>query len=144
MKAERVKSWWQIRRAARELMELCNAGGFPGRWPTAASLSHAQVSERPLSFFVVNDRLAEKFGGHHVIINARVVSGSNPVHSKEACMSFPHEKERKVSRYHEVTISFMVPRWHGGLRVERLDLEGFPAFMAQHEIDHADGVDIYG
>ena len=141
--AQRVKSWWQIRSAAKQMIAMVDAGNFQGKWSEAAALSHAQVAENPLSFFVVNEKTKRPFQNHRVIINARIIVANNPVKFKEACMSYPFKAEKNVDRYEQITVRFQIPTWYGGLKTIQLGLTGIPAYIVQHEVDHALGVHIY-
>lgn len=124
-------------------MKLVDAGDFQGRYKEAAALSHAEVDENPLSFFVVNEKIKRQFQDNKVIINPRIVNQNNPVTFTEACMGYPNHKEKTVNRYNEVTLTYQIPTWYGGLKTVTQYLKGIPAFIAQHQVDHNLGVHIY-
>ena len=142
-KAERVKNWWQIFITAIKMSRMIDAGNFQGTWKEAAALSHAQVAEKPLSFFVINKKLKRLFRNHRVIINARIASANNPVKFEEACMSYPNHRMVQTSRYDQITVVFQVPTWYGGLKTMSMGMNGIGAYVVQHEVDHALGVHIY-
>jgi len=141
--SERVRSWWQIKRAAKEMERMIDAGGFGGKHPQAAALSHAQVSLKPLSFFVINKLLTKYFHGQRIIINARIASATGPVEFREGCMSYPMNGSTKTDRFNEVYVVYQLPTWYGGLKTVQQKLVGAPAFVVQHETDHAKGLHIY-
>jgi peptide deformylase len=71
-----------------------------------------------------------------VFLNPRVVSRSGPQESaEEGCLSIPGVYE-VVKRPHAVRVEAMDL---DGARIE-LDVEGLPARIIQHEIDHLDGI----
>lgn len=125
------------------MLKMVDTNAFDGKWKEAAALSHAQVSKKPLSFFVLNDKVKRPFQNNRVIINARIAVGNNPIKFKEACMSYPDHNEIKTDRYEQITAVFQVPTWWGGLKTLQLGLTGIPAYIVQHEVDHALGIGIY-
>lgn len=141
-KAERVQSWFEIRKEVEQMRDLV-AGKFEGKWPDAASISHAQVSHSPLNFFVVSPKLTHLFNGKDVIINPEIVMRSkDKVKSKEACMSFPASNIQKMKRSEWVGINYQIP-FLGMLWKKSGMFDGMAAKIIQHEIDHAHGKNIY-
>jgi peptide deformylase len=110
----------------------------------AYSMAHPQIeSDDPMRFYVTNDR--------KIIINPVITKHSNYlVDSKEACMTFPKKDRIIVSRWQKLELSFQT------IMVDSKDstkfklssvimesLSGQDSFVAQHEIDHLDGIYIY-
>ena len=143
IKASPVASWSEIKNEAKELMGFLDARSFEGKWKDAFAISHAQVSEKPKTFFVLNKNVAPIFNKARIIINAKIISGENKVKNKEGCMGYPFEKAKLVKRYFNITAEFFVPGLFGRLQRKEIALEDLPAFIVQHEVDHAEGKDIY-
>lgn len=55
----------------------------------------------------------------------------------EGCLSVKREVEGYVERYAAIEVSFVD---YPTLKKKKVQLAGFPAIVAQHEIDHLDGV----
>ena len=141
--AENVEAWGKIKSDAKDLRELVNHGEFEGRQHHVAAIAHAQVSEEPMDFFVLHKDLEEYFGTW-CVINLRIRRyGMGVVTSEEGCMSFPHRAVKNVERYALVDVEYKVPSKLGSLKTKVMRLEGLPAFIAQHEYDHARGKNIY-
>ncbi len=140
--AAKVSSYKEIALEADEMRELVNGSFQQGLWKSAFAISHAQVSEKPKRFFVVHQDLKKAFNGYDVIINPRIVDAAEKEVFKEACMSYPFRSEKKMHRYFKVFLAFKA-RSIFGLKSVNVMLEGIPAQVAQHEIDHANGRCIY-
>lgn len=143
-----VENWSNIASTTKEMLSFLNSGGFQGIFHEGLALSHAQVSENPLNFFVVHDNVMDAFSGLSVICNARIISADVPVPFKEACLSFPFRNQINTKRYACVTIEAEVHNpmksfFLGGLSTRTFELDGLAAFIVQHEIDHARGVSIF-
>ncbi len=69
------------------------------------------------------------------LINPRIVAGEGEYVGDEGCLSFPGEQV-EVERYNKITVQTQ------NLEGEHLEMEieGFPAVVFQHEIDHLNGV----
>jgi len=154
-KATKVRSWKEIKDQAKELRKFIKDtdGNFKGRYEKCAAISHAQVSEEPMNFFVVNEKhksfdgktektLKQHFGTW-CIINPIITHEELLNRWPEACMSYPHRKERNTERYGRIKVVYYVP-FFGRLRKKSKNLEAFPAFVVQHEVQHANGENIYG
>lgn len=126
---------------------------FPGKYPWASSVSHCQISENPLRFFVADReggmseegvRLKQstklkKYFGARTIINPEIIeTGKNFTNSREGCMSFPQDKIVKVKRHEVVTCRYWT---FFGPRTRKFFL--FRASLLQHELDHMDLTNIY-
>lgn len=70
-----------------------------------------------------------------VLVNPVILSGSGEIRWEEGCLSIPGFSA-EVVRYHTVEIEACTPE--GERREYRLS--GFPAVVAQHEIDHLEGI----
>ncbi len=70
-----------------------------------------------------------------VLINPELVSSEGKIKYKEGCLSFPGLTV-EVERARKVKVRGLSEE---GEEVE-LELEGFPAIVFQHELDHLDGI----
>lgn len=71
-----------------------------------------------------------------VIINPRIVEAEGEVVSKsEGCLSVPDYRS-DVKRFERILVEGI----DRNEKPVRLELEGFPAIVMQHEIDHLDGI----
>lgn len=148
--ATKVKSWKEIKDQALTLRQLIMNGGFEGMYSRAYAISHAQVSDEPKWFFVVNETLGDKDGinlvkkfGSWVVINMEILETSTPVWYNEACMSFPHRKPKNTDRFLNVKVRYQIPVLGRFLIWRTRKFEGLCAFITQHEQDHAVGKSIY-
>lgn len=70
------------------------------------------------------------------LINPIILSKKDPIISfGESCFSFPN-KQANCMRYNHIVL-------RNGLRGDPMDLVGQPAILAQHQIDHLQGVVFY-
>lgn len=142
--ARKVESISQIKEFIEPLRALTNSDSFPGRWPRCLALSHAQVSDDPYSFFIVHREQKKWWDDEDVIINARILEKRDIIDFDEACMSFPFRNTKKTERYSMVKAEYYVPRkMLGGMRKVVKDFMGPAALVFQHEIQHAQGSNIY-
>ena len=156
--AQRVKNWREIKEDALELREFIKQE-FKGHYNSAFAISHAQVSEDPKSFFVVNEDVSTEVAkvknqgnltktfGSWCIVNAEILLTKKPVPIevpfKDACMGFPFRKPKEVQRIYRIKVKYYIP-FFGFLRKKVEVLEGVPSFIVQHELEHAEGKNIYG
>ncbi len=105
--------------------------------PTCIALAHPQVDdEDPLRLYVT------KSG--EFIINPIVTRHANYcIPSIEGCMTFPGREHIKKERWRLMEISYQTIM--EGILTARIEktLVGFPAIVAQHEIDHLNGIYCY-
>lgn len=144
-KAEKVKSWSSIKKEAQEILDMMLEGDFTGHYQKAYAVSQAQVSDKPLSYFVLNNTYKDlvKMFGHWCIINLKIKTKSQPVYWKEACMSFPWREPKNVDRFNIVKVKYRVPfLWF--TRPMTKTFTGLSAFICQHEFEHSMGINIYG
>lgn len=145
--ATKVKSWSQIKDEALELRNFIQNTEkvVEGYYKTAYAIAHAQVSDKPLDFFVLNESnkdLIKQFGSW-CIINLRIVKTAEPCWWKEACMSFPYNKPKNVDRFNKIKVKYRVP-FFGFTRSVTRNFTGLPAFICQHEHEHSEGKNLYG
>lgn len=122
---------------------------FEGRFPTASSISHCQITiADPLRFFVLGNswhafesrpmKLKKYFGWPRArtIINPLILDHGNVIiKNMEVCLSFPTDKPRKINRWEQITLRYWT---FFGKRTKRLYL--YRAILAQHECDHLDNI----
>ncbi len=146
--AKKVESYSQIKNEVKELKAFTNAK-HKGLWETAFSIHHAQVSEDPYNFFVLNSRFIkgkDKLFKHRVIINPRITKlvGDSQVEIEEACMSFPHRKVKYVRRFLHIGVTYQTPFLGVALRRVYIDdLKETAAQIFAHETEHGQGKNIY-
>lgn len=74
--------------------------------------------------------------GHEVFINPRIIDHSDTmVIHNEACLSLP-QQEWEVERYESIVVAYQNVQWHKKIKT----LTWFDAVIAQHEIDHLNGI----
>jgi len=141
-----VKNWKQIQSEAERLRVFIQKGEFGGKYTTAFCLAHAEVSESPMNFFVINeevqDGILQKAFGSWCIINPKILAFSDPVYWKEGCMGFTHREPKNTDRMNKVMAEYYIPflwTW----RKVRKELKELPAFVIQHSIEHCWGRNIY-
>ena len=61
---------------------------------------------------------------------------------KEACLSFPHRKEKNMERFFKIKVRYQT---HGimGMKETEEWVSGLKAHIFQHEIDHGNGIDMF-
>jgi len=141
--SEKVQRWSEIKEEALELKAFLDAKEFEGNWKDAFAISHTQVSESPKVFFVVNKKKIRTFG-HWCVINARIVKKEQPCTFSEGCMSFMYRSEKEVDRFAKITVTYQTPLFNLFLIPRRRTFKEIDAFIVQHEVDHAAGINIYG
>jgi peptide deformylase len=139
----KVKSWREIKKEALELKEFLEAKKFEGHWEDAYAISHTQVSKDPKSFFVVNQKVREEFGSW-CIVNLKITNKRNFCTYPEGCMSFMFRTAKRVDRYINIKAFYWVPFLNLFLIPKWKSFKSLPAFICQHESDHAKGINIYG
>lgn len=103
----------------------------------AFALAHCQVTDQdPLRFFV------NYFGD--IVINPVITKRlDKPYREKEGCMSFAHLKDITVARNHLIEVNYFTLQF-GMMLAQVQQFSGLNARVFQHEIDHFNGVNIYG
>jgi hypothetical protein len=163
-------------------------GAFPGAYKTAMAISHCQVCDEPLDFFVVAKQFVNSLGLEEeknlnkknyyfparAIFNAKILETpekverdvpnrevvkdkdgnvsekvtvtkglvKNLIGVPEACMSFPNRTKRDTERYYRIKVRYQI-KGFWGLKTVTEWVEGLKAHMFQHEIDHAQGKNMY-
>lgn len=138
--SKKVESYGQIKKDVEEMRLMVNGTFKLGLYPRAFALSHAQVSNEPFRFYVLNKE--QMIEGHDVIINPFIYERYGSFQFKEACMSFPFRPSKKMNRYQAIVLEFYYKTLFG-LKKKEIYLEGIDAIIAQHEVDHANGICIY-
>lgn len=104
---------------------------------SCVAIAHPQVeSKDPLRLYVTRNG--------EVFINPVIKRHSNyTVDSDEGCMSFPGRPQIIKKRWRKVDLTYQ--SIEDGKLTEPIDeyLAGFPAFIAQHEIDHLNAIYCY-
>lgn len=143
-----VTRYVDIKNDAQAMKKLIDDGNFTGRWKEAFAISHCQVSSTPYDFFVLHRDMQQLFEGNRILANVKIVGKSDPMTFQEACMSFPFHGRKKLRRYAAVTIEADVFKespfpFSPRMKHVTMEFEGLEAFIVQHEVDHAQGIDIY-
>ena len=157
-----VKDIPRLLMEAEEISKMIEAKNFEGLHKEAAAIAANQTDSRldgdkdcqapsvALNYFVLDKSL--KGLGSHIIINPKIVSKelTSICDSKEACMSYPYKREKRVDRYLAIRVEYQIIKrvWYLGfmrtLVTERRKMGGMPAIVFQHEVQHlTDGKTIY-
>lgn len=129
--SKKVVKFSEIKELIYEMAEICNRPC--GKYPRAHAIAHCQVDhDNPKRFFVLSDGTP--------IINPVILEASRPFTHKEGCYSYAFRPEKKVKRYFKIKVQYQNEK--GKKIVE--DLEGLIACIFQHEIDHLNGIAVYG
>jgi len=158
-----VVSFKEIKSEAEEMCRFIVTGQFRGLYNKAFALAHCQVSETPMSFFIVSpDVVNEKMFEDNIIINPEIIdaplhkniAASNPssdgktltipnaIEYQEPCMSFPFRHPKRILRYDLIKVRYQIPGLFGLKTIER-ELSGVPSQIFQHEFDHTQGKNIF-
>lgn len=101
------------------------------------ALAHPQVCEdRPLRLFVAREG---KLAGT-VFINPEITFTAEPYKAREGCLSFPTMPEVIVERFKKIGYRYF--DIYG--QEQTGELWDFQAEVFQHEVQHLDGLNIYG
>jgi len=151
-----VVSYKEIRVEAREMRRFIVLGKFKGFYNKAFSIAHCQVSETPMSFFVLAPEcVKEKMFVDDVIINPIIIEAKenkeiagreikNSIEYQEPCMSFPYRRPKRVIRYDVIKIKYQIPGFFGfGLKTIEAELKGIASEIFQHCYDLTRGKNIY-
>lgn len=145
--ANKVKNWRQIKKEALVLRDFIQNGKFKGDYSQAYAISHAQVSDKPMWYFVLNESIEDgwlkKQFGSWCIVNAEIIKFGDPCSFEEACMSFPFRKPKRINRFNDIIVKYKVP-YMGILWSKKKQFKELPAFIIQHEQSHNVGENIYG
>jgi peptide deformylase len=101
----------------------------------AAALAHAQITTNPYRFFVVNKLLF----GMSIVVNPKIIECSNLYEVEEGCLSFPERESILTERFKNIRVGY----YDMSFQYFEEYLEGLPAQVFQHEMDHLNGINIY-
>ncbi len=68
------------------------------------------------------------------MLNPEIIDHQQPYQAQEGCLSL--NGQRTTTRYQTITVQFTDIQGHH----QQITLNGFPAQIAQHEIDHCNGI----
>lgn len=68
------------------------------------------------------------------MLNPEIIAHQQPYQAQEGCLSL--NGQRTTTRYQTITVQFMDIQGHH----QQITLNGFTAQIAQHEIDHCNGI----
>jgi peptide deformylase len=158
--SERVRRYSQIEQDAEEMKKMLDRRGFHGHHNAGYALAHAQVSENPFSFFVVDQALIED-GSYkeRVIINPKILKAPYHIDAKmldgslgkkpnakeyaEGCLSFPYRRQKRLNRFDRIKVAYRVKSRFWGLKRRTRWLDGLASQVFQHEFDHCNGQNIF-
>lgn len=69
-----------------------------------------------------------------VMFNPVLLSKSGPYQAEEGCLSL--SGSRSTTRYQEITVEYLDRNWER----QHMTLNGLPAQICQHELDHLEGI----
>lgn len=69
-----------------------------------------------------------------VMFNPVLLSKSDPYQAEEGCLSL--SGSRSTTRYQEITVEYLDRNWER----QNMTLNGLPAQICQHELDHLEGI----
>jgi len=69
-----------------------------------------------------------------VMFNPVLLSKSSPYQAEEGCLSL--SGSRLTTRYQEITVEYLDRNWE----LQNMTLNGLPAQICQHELDHLEGI----
>ncbi len=69
-----------------------------------------------------------------VMFNPVLLSKSSPYQAEEGCLSL--SGSRSTTRYQEITVEYLDRNWER----QNMTLNGLPAQICQHELDHLEGI----
>lgn len=119
----------EIRQLAADMLETMYAA--PGVGLAAPQVGHN------IRMLVMDPAGKDEAKQPRVLINPQLIlSGEDVLSEQEGCLSVPLNYRADVIRKSRVTLK--ATDLDGNLIEE--DLEGFPAIVIQHEVDHLDGV----
>lgn len=155
----KVRKYSQVAEDAQLMAEMLDAKAFKGVHSAGYALAHAQVSEDPLSFFVLDQSIVDKgVFEDRVIINPKVLNAPiytegesipgipkrpNYLQYDEGCLSFPHRWGKRLNRFNKIKVTYQVKGGLFGLKRRTKWLEGLESQIFQHEYDHCLGQNIY-
>ena len=157
--AQRVNSWREIKKDARQMIEMIRKDEFAGKlWTAAYAVAHPQLvtlrcDETSPScqagkcghhkrFFVLNRKeksgYVKKYFKYDVFINPSILFGTEMLSAREGCMSNEYVGTVNVARYNKIKVEYYIPGWFGLKKISE-DFTGLAARIIGHEVDHFRG-----
>ena len=146
----------EIKKEANEMRRFIVLGQFKGFYNKAYAIAHCQVSETPMSFFVVAPEcIKEKMFVDDIIVNPEIIKSEtykeiagrkvvNGIEYQEPCMSFPFRRPKRITRYDVIKVRYQIPGFFGfGLKTVEAELKGIASEIFQHCYDLTKGKNIY-
>jgi peptide deformylase len=119
-----------LREAVADLEETLRAG------PAAVGIAATQIGWSQRVVIIDASAKPQSRGhGHLVLVNPEIVAWEGSIVGREGCLSVPDYTGNVVRAQ---TLTLEACDEHG--RPRRYEMEGFEARVAQHEIDHLDGL----
>jgi peptide deformylase len=161
-----VAKYSEIKEEAELMKRFVVRGDFKGFYNKAFAIAHCQVSETPMSFFVVDPNVVrEKIFEDQVIINPEIIAAPlyteenlpediakkvgrdrvkllNAIESEEPCLSFPFRKPKRIRRFNRLIVKYQIKGFLG-LKTIQKEIRGVASQIFQHEYDHTKGKNIY-
>ncbi len=154
-----VSNYKEIKTDAEPMRRFVVMGNFKGFYNKAFAIAHCQVSETPMSFFVVAPEcIKEGMFVDDVIINPEILEAPkfkiinemdgkrseipNTITYQEPCMSFPFRKPKSVIRYDVIKVRYQIAGWFK-LKIIEAQLTGIASEIFQHCYDLTLGKNIY-
>lgn len=144
-----VSNFAQIDMMASEMQAALEHDDFQrGPWNKGSiALHHSQVeAENPFNFFVIKRQIVHAKSNEVVcVVNPKILEKdkNSKTTSREGCISFPFRQDIKVPRYSRVKVEYQLPDKNGTLITRTEWIEGFMAYIFQHEVQHSLGGHIY-
>lgn len=121
-----------------EMIQLCFK--ITGRYEGGLAVAHCQVEYKdPLRFYVTKEG--------RTIVNPEIVDHTkHTIDHAEGCLSFAHRAPKTVQRWNKCRVRYqeLIHDNEWKLSAPKTEnLSGKAAKVAQHEIDHLNGINIY-
>lgn len=150
-KAQKIENPQEIIQEAIAIQKMIIDGSvyFPGsKYNDCFAVAQPQVSNNLLRYFVINSKwkqLTEAYGGD-ILVNPELLTKDRmtKMKSKEGCLSWPFRPIKKVKRFDEIEVKYVIINNKG--RIENVPhkiLKGLSAIVFQHELDHLNGKSIW-
>ena len=79
--------------------------------------------------------------GYKIVVKDGLVP--NKISVPDSCMSFPLKRKKNVEIFYRIRVQYQIRGWFGFLITKREWVEGLKAHVFQHEINHANGINMY-
>lgn len=116
-------------------------------WPSRM-IFNPELLEAPPRFWVdaqKENKTIDKEGNAHVSLESVKEERSNlyTPSIKEACMSFPLRDGKFMKRFYRIRVGYDIVGFFGQRKHVEEWIEGVKAHIFQHELEHAEAVDMY-